>query len=56
MNETVSPVEAALQWVISPRRRKEGGFIGYDKYMEIRKQGVNKKRVGFIYTGSGSAA
>jgi len=24
--------------------------------MEIRKKGVNNKRVGFIYTGTGSAA
>ncbi len=56
MNEKVSPVEAALQWVITPRRRTEGGFIGHEKYMEIRKKGVPNKRVGFIYTGNGSAA
>lgn len=35
MDESVSPVEAVLQWVITPRRRTEGGFIGHEKYMEI---------------------
>jgi len=56
MDEKVSPVEAVLQWLISPRRRTEGGFIGHDKYMAIWKKGVNTKRVGFVYTGTGSAA
>lgn len=56
MDETVSPVEAILQWTISKRRKTEGGFIGHDKYMGIRKAGVPRKRVGFIYNGAGGAA
>lgn len=56
LDETISPVEAVLQWVITPRRRTEGGFIGHSKYMEIRKKGVTKKRVGFLYSGTGPAA
>ena len=57
MNETVSPVEAILQWTISARRKKEGGFIGYEAYLEKRKKGaVTQKRCGFMYKGKGPAA
>jgi aminomethyltransferase len=57
MNETVSPVEAILQWTISGRRKEEGGFIGYEAYLEKRKKGaIKQKRCGFIYKGKGPAA
>ena len=37
MDETVSPVEAILQWTISKRRKTEGGFIGHEGYLAKRK-------------------
>jgi len=30
INETVSPIEGALAWTISKRRREQGGFLGYE--------------------------
>ncbi|GKT29757.1 Aminomethyltransferase, mitochondrial [Aduncisulcus paluster] len=43
-----TPVEAGLTWLISKRRRKEGGFLGDETIKEQLASGVLKKRVGFI--------
>lgn len=57
MDEGVSPVDAVLQWVISQRRKDNGGFIGYEAYLERRKKGVVKqKRCGYEYSGKGAVA
>lgn len=57
MDENVSPVEAVLQWTISQRRKDEGGFIGYEAYLEKRKKGaVKQKRCGYEYQGKGAVA
>lgn len=53
MNEDITPVEAALSWVIGKRRRIEGGFNGYDVIKEqlANKTEREKVRVGFTVTG-----
>jgi len=57
MDESTSAVEAILQWTVSLRRRREGGFIGHKGYMAKRKKGaVKQKRCGFVYQGRGPAA
>lgn len=57
MDETVSPVEAVLQWTISKRRKEEGGFIGFEAYSEKRKKASTfQKRCGFLYQTKGPAA
>jgi aminomethyltransferase len=30
LDETITPVEAALMWTITKRRREEGGFVGHE--------------------------
>lgn len=57
MDESISPVEAVLQWTISARRKKDGGFIGFDGYNQKRKKGaVKQKRCGFVFADKGPAA
>ncbi len=46
IDETTTPVEAALTWVINKRRRAEGGFPGADVILEQIAKGVSRKRVG----------
>ena len=46
LNESISPVEAGLSWAISPRRKKEGGFLGADKILPQLTAGVPKKMMG----------
>lgn len=55
MDNTISPVEASLLWSISKSRReggqKQGGFLGSDTVLKHIKDGIGKKRVGFIVDG-----
>ena len=57
LDETTSPVEAGLTWVIGKDRRvpaSEGGkatFIGADAVLKQISEGVKRKRVGFIVEG-----
>tara|TARA_B100000029_G_scaffold399248_1_gene397910 strand:+ start:326 stop:1420 length:1095 start_codon:yes stop_codon:yes gene_type:complete len=46
INESTSPIEANLKWAISKRRRKEGGFVGYDKIKSDMNGSLNRLRVG----------
>ncbi|XP_063623587.1 aminomethyltransferase, mitochondrial [Cydia splendana] len=46
IDETVTPVEANLTWLISKRRRGEANFPGADVILRHIKQGVEKRRVG----------
>lgn len=48
ITEETSPVEAGLAWTIGKRRREQGGFLGSDKIIKQLKEGVARKRVGFI--------
>lgn len=55
LNESTSPVEAGLTWVIGKNRRTLGddkaSFIGADAVLSQVEKGVSKKRVGFIVEG-----
>ena len=46
LNEEINPVEANLKWAISKRRRKEGGFNGFDVIKKNIEEGTSKIRVG----------
>jgi aminomethyltransferase len=46
INETTSPIEANLKWVISKRRREEGGFVGYNKIKSDINGNLSRLRVG----------
>ncbi|EGC28969.1 aminomethyltransferase [Dictyostelium purpureum] len=52
LNDQISPIEASLNWLISKRRREEGGFPGASKIQQQLKDGVSQKRVGLIVEGS----
>ena len=46
INESTSPIEANLKWAISKRRRKDGGFPGYEKIKSDMKGQLSRLRVG----------
>ncbi|QRW17912.1 glycine cleavage system T protein [Rhizoctonia solani] len=46
LDETTSPVEAGLSWVIEPQRKR--GFIGAETVLKQLKEGVTRRRVGFV--------
>ncbi len=48
INETTTPVEASLEWVIGKRRRREGGFIGDEIILPQLEKGPERRRVGLI--------
>eukprot|EP01105_Mastigella_eilhardi_P006296 TRINITY_DN17924_c0_g1_i1.p1 TRINITY_DN17924_c0_g1~~TRINITY_DN17924_c0_g1_i1.p1 ORF type:complete len:395 (-),score=101.48 TRINITY_DN17924_c0_g1_i1:55-1239(-) len=45
-------VESGLQWCMSKRRRREGGFIGADVICRQLRESVKKQRVGLIVSGA----
>ncbi|KAL3427797.1 glycine cleavage system t protein [Phlyctema vagabunda] len=58
LDDTVTPVEAGLSWIIGKDRRVEGGFHGADVILQqlVPKSkgglGVERRRVGFIVEGA----
>eukprot|EP00897_Mesotaenium_endlicherianum_P001794 jgi/Mesen1/1642/ME000135S00635 len=52
LDESITPVEAALNWTIGKRRRAEGGFLGADVILQQLKDGPTKRRVGLVSTGA----
>jgi aminomethyltransferase len=51
LDETISPIEAGLAWIVGKRRREDGGFIGEQR---IRSEIVNepaRRRVGLAVEG-----
>ncbi|CCC04924.1 hypothetical protein SMACR_04291 [Sordaria macrospora] len=59
LDESVSPVEAALSWIIPPNRRKaDAGYYGAETIAAQLTpkskggKGVTRRRVGFIVTGA----
>jgi aminomethyltransferase len=54
LDDTTTPVEAALSWVIGKRRREEGGFNGASRILAQLKpkskggQGVERRRIGLV--------
>ncbi len=55
MDETVTPVEAALTWSIQKRRREEGGFPGADVVRRQIAEGPARVRVGIRPAGRAPA-
>lgn len=58
LDDTTTPVEASLSWVIGKHRRSQGGFHGSDVILGQLKpkskggNGVNRRRVGLIVAGA----
>jgi glycine cleavage system aminomethyltransferase T len=42
LNETITPIEASLNWLISKRRREAGGFPGAEVIQKQLKEGVTR--------------
>jgi len=55
IDETTTPVEAALTWSIAKRRREEGGFPGAELIQAQIANGAPRKRVGIKPEGRGPA-
>jgi aminomethyltransferase len=55
IDETTTPVEAALIWSIAKRRREEGGFPGAEIVQRQIADGVARKRVGILPDGKAPA-
>lgn len=51
IDETTSPVEAALTWSIQKRRRDEGGFPGAARIRKELAEGAARLRVGILPEG-----
>ncbi len=55
LDETTSPVEAGLSFVIGKRRREEGGFPGAARILRELKEGPKRLRVGLKPQGRAPA-
>jgi aminomethyltransferase len=55
IDETTSPIEAALAWSIQKRRRLHGGFPGAARIQRELAQGPARKRVGLLPEGRAPA-
>ena len=51
LNQDINPIQANLKWAISKRRRKEGGFKGWESIKNDLQNGVSKIRVGIKPSG-----
>lgn len=51
IDETTSPVEAALTWSVGKRRRTEGGFFGEQRILTEITDGPSRRRVGILPSG-----
>ncbi|KAF2800874.1 glycine cleavage system T protein [Melanomma pulvis-pyrius CBS 109.77] len=57
LDETTTPVESALSWIIGKERRANGGFHGDSVILKQLKKkseggGVGRRRVGFVVEGA----
>ena len=55
LDETITPVDASLTWVIGKRRREEGGFPGYSIIRHELIEGPVRKRIGIRPEGKAIA-
>ena len=55
INEITTPVEANLGWTVGKRRRKEGGFPGFEIIIRQLKDGVSSRRYGIRPDGRAPA-
>lgn len=54
LDDTTSPIEAALAWSIQKRRRQEGGFVGAPRVLQELAAGPSRVRVGIVPEGKAS--
>jgi aminomethyltransferase len=52
MDKNTNPFEAGLEWLVET---DNGDFIGKSALLEIKRQGINCKHIGFQMTGQGIA-
>lgn len=52
LDESTTPVEAALAWVISKSRRAKADFPGAERILQELKEGPQRRRVGLIIEGA----
>ncbi|KAK7685787.1 hypothetical protein QCA50_011133 [Cerrena zonata] len=52
LDETTTPVEAGLTWVIGKERRESGNFIGAEGVRKHLKEGPPRRRIGLIVDGA----
>jgi len=52
IDETTNPIEAGLSWIV---KLDAGDFIGRNALLEVKKQGLSRKIVGFEMVGRGIA-
>ncbi len=55
IDETTSPVEAQLNWIIQKRRREQAGFLGAERVIREFNQGPARKLVGIKPEGGAPA-
>ncbi|KAI0313134.1 glycine cleavage system T protein [Amylostereum chailletii] len=52
LDESTTPVEAALSWVIGKERREKGGFVGAETVLKQLKEGPPRRRIGLLVEGA----
>ncbi|KAI5450012.1 Aminomethyltransferase, mitochondrial [Naganishia albida] len=52
LDESISPVEAGLSWVVGKDRRATGDFIGAERVLKELKEGPTRRRVGLEILGA----
>lgn len=48
LNQSISPVEAALSWTVSKNRRENAQYPGAQRILQELKDGPKQRRVGLI--------
>ncbi|KAN0065651.1 Aminomethyltransferase, mitochondrial [Thecaphora frezii] len=51
LDESVSPIEAALAWCVGKDRRAAGDFLGAERVLRELKEGPPRRRVGLVVDG-----
>ncbi|XP_065086982.1 aminomethyltransferase, mitochondrial [Ochlerotatus camptorhynchus] len=56
IDESTTPIEAGLLWLVAKQRRAENNFPGSDKILNQIKNGVTRRRVGFKMSAGSAPA
>lgn len=51
LDESVSPIEAALAWCVGKDRRAAGDFLGAERVLRELKEGPPRRRIGLVVDG-----
>ncbi|MEM9222345.1 MAG: glycine cleavage system aminomethyltransferase GcvT [Pseudomonadota bacterium] len=51
LDETISPLEAGLSFILPKRRREEGGFLGAERILREWADGPARRRIGLAVDG-----